>query len=172
MWCRQRVGPEVRYIAYYESQGKDLAHYAQWLQQRPYTYRHHVLPHDAKAKWLGTGKSVEEMARALFPNGLQGVRIGGRFGVDEQINAARMVFSRSYFDEANCSDGLRALQHYRRDYSDKLGQVKPIPVHDWSSHGAQAFCYSALDMDEAARVDAPRDNNEFGFASGPDSWMG
>ena len=40
--------------------------------------------------------------------------------------------------------GIEALMHYRRDYNSRLNEFKPTPVHDWASHGADAFRYLAL----------------------------
>lgn len=49
-------------------------------------------------------------------------------------------------DQQKCEYGLRALQNYRRDYNDKLEQFKPVPVHDWASHGADAFGEGAINI--------------------------
>jgi hypothetical protein len=35
--------------------------------------------------------------------------------------------------------GLEALRHYRWDWNTRLNEFKPSPVHDWASHGADAF---------------------------------
>ena len=35
--------------------------------------------------------------------------------------------------------GREALQHYRRGYNTRLKEFTAIPVHDWASHGADAF---------------------------------
>jgi hypothetical protein len=34
---------------------------------------------------------------------------------------------------------VRAITHYRRDFNQRLNEFKATPVHDWSSHGADAF---------------------------------
>jgi phage terminase large subunit len=39
--------------------------------------------------------------------------------------------------------------NYRREYAEKLGQFKPTPLHDWASHGADAFRYLAMSVDKA-----------------------
>ena len=72
-----------------------------------------------------------------------------REDVEQGINAARMLFSRCWFDEAKCRDGLDALMNYRREYAEKLGQFKPTPLHDWASHGADAFRYLAMSVEKA-----------------------
>ena len=55
------------------------------------------------------------------------------------IHAARMLLPRCWFDAERCRAGLESLQHYRRDYNSRLNELKATPVHDWSSHGADAF---------------------------------
>jgi hypothetical protein len=59
IWFAQVVGKEIHIIDYYEaaSGGGDLGHYVRELRSRPYVYARHLLPHDAEAKELGTGKS-------------------------------------------------------------------------------------------------------------------
>jgi hypothetical protein len=64
--------------------------------------------------------------------------------LEDGIHAARMLLPRCWFDEERCRAGLEALQHYRRDYNTRLNEFKAVPVHDWSSHGADAFRYLAL----------------------------
>lgn len=70
-----------------------------------------------------------------------------RMEVEQGINQARVLFSRCWFDEKACSDGLDCLMNYRRDFNQKLGEFKPQPVHDWASHGADAFRYLAMASD-------------------------
>jgi hypothetical protein len=39
------------------------------------------------------------------------------------------------------------LKLYRAEYDDKLQALKPRPVHDWTSHAADAFRYLAMTLD-------------------------
>lgn len=39
----------------------------------------------------------------------------------------------------NCDQGIKCLDHRRKKWDDKLGRFMDIPVHDWSSHGADSF---------------------------------
>jgi phage terminase large subunit len=59
------------------------------LQSFGYVYDTIWLPHDAKAKSLGTGKSIEEIVRAT---GMK-VQILDRVPVADSINAARTIFN-------------------------------------------------------------------------------
>ena len=55
------------------------------------------------------------------------------------IHAARLLLSRCWFDEQKTQRGRETLQHYRRDYNSRLKEFTATPVHDWASHGADAF---------------------------------
>ena len=57
-----------------------------------------------------------------------------------------MILPKCYFDEEKCSDGIKALQNYHRQWDDKLQEFKNQPVHDWSSHPADAFRYFAVGL--------------------------
>jgi len=60
-----------------------------------------------------------------------------------------MLFPRITFDAVKCQQGLEALRAYRWAFNDRMGELKTTPVHDWSSHGADAFRYLAI----AAKID-------------------
>src|SRR5262245_45404272 len=65
IWFAQVVGREVRIIDYYEASGVDLGHYVREIQSKPYVYAGHIVPHDAQARELGTGKSRLEVLANL-----------------------------------------------------------------------------------------------------------
>src|SRR5205823_8161501 len=65
IWFAQMVGREIRIIDYYEASGVDLGHYVREINQRPYAYAGHIVPHDAQAKELGPGKSRLEVRESL-----------------------------------------------------------------------------------------------------------
>jgi phage terminase large subunit len=140
IWLMQQIGREIHLIDYIEDSGKDIAFYVNELNKRPYVYDEDWLPHDAQARELGTGKSIEEMLRQFNRR----VKITPRLTVEEGINAARMLLSRCWFDVDKCSKGIDAMQNYRRDYVEKMRELRANPVHDWSSHGADAFRYLAV----------------------------
>jgi phage terminase large subunit len=140
IWFMQGVGREIHAIDYYEATGMDLAHYAQVIQRRPYVYGGHILPHDVKARELGTGKSREEVLRSL---GLD-ITIAKDHRVDDGINAVRLLLPRMWFDAEKCARGIDALKLYRADYDEKNQVLKPKPVHDWTSHPADSLRYFAM----------------------------
>jgi phage terminase large subunit len=149
IWFAQVVGREIHLIDYYEATGADLGHYVREIASRPYLYAGHFVPHDAQAKELGTGKSRLEVLESL---GLKNLTIAPMHRVEDGINAVRTIIPRCWFDAKKCARGIDALKLYRAEFDDKLQALKPRPVHDWTSHAADAFRYLALTLDSQIRM--------------------
>lgn len=167
IFCAQLVGREVHIIAYYEATGEPLTHYVEWLDRQPYRYGIDLLPHDAAARELGTGKTREELLRA---NGRK-VRVVPRQEVDDGINAAKMLLGRCWFDREKTARGRECLAHYRRDFNDKMGIYKASPIHDWSSHAADSFRTLAMGLRETQAKPEPTPKPRPMRVSNS-SWMG
>lgn len=141
IWFAQFNGSEVRLIDYYESSGVGLDHYARVLQQKGYVYDQHILPHDVRVRELGTGKSRYETLQGL---GMSNITIAPQLMVDDGIQAVRSMLNRCWFDEDKTDKGIESLRQYRREF-DEINKVwKGRPLHDWTSHGADAFRYLAV----------------------------
>lgn len=135
IWVGQIVGREWHWINYYENNGFALDHYVDWVKSLPYKVHDHYLPHDGEARELQTGKSRKQF---LEDRGLN-VSIVPRHEVMDGIDAARVRFNRMWFDAENCERGIDCLRMYRSEFDDKNKVLRPRPLHDWSSHGADAF---------------------------------
>ena len=138
IWFAQFHGAQRRIIDYYEASGVALDHYVTHLRSKPYLYASHILPHDVEVKELGTGKSRKEV---LFGLGLRDIVVAPSLPVDDGIQAVRSALASCWFDEAKCARGIEALRQYRRDYDEKGRTFRLRPLHDWTSHGADAFRY-------------------------------
>ena len=152
IWFVQVVGREFHAIDYCEATGMDLAHYVREIKAKPYLYAGHILPHDVKARELGTGKSREEVLRSL---GLE-ITVCPDHRVDDGINALRLALPKFWFDAEKCARGVEALKLYRADYDEKHQVLKPRPVHDWASHPADALRYFAIGIETAPAAGAPQ----------------
>jgi phage terminase large subunit len=141
IWFFQIVGAEIHVIDHYEAHGHGLPHYAQVLASKPYKYGRHYLPHDARARDLGTGRTRVETFQKLTGAAPWVLRPNN---VMDGINAARLTLARCWFDAVNCADGLEALRQYRADFDEKARTFKDAPRHDWTSHSADAFRYLAM----------------------------
>jgi hypothetical protein len=147
IWFAQAIGREIRIIDYYESSGVDLGHYVRELNERPYLYAGHIVPHDAQARELGTGKSRLEVLESL---GLKNITIAPLHRIEDGINAVRVFLPKCWFDAEKCARGIDALRLYRSEYDEKLMALRAGPLHDWTSHAADAFRYLALSLDRNA----------------------
>src|SRR3990167_3216179 len=144
IWFIQAVGRERRLVDYYETSGVGLPHYAQVLKDKGYLYGEHFFPHDIAHKELSTGLSRVETLRGL---GIE-PRVVPVHNVLDGINATRRMLDRCWVDEERCARGYEALKQYRREYDDKLKDWKNRPLHDWTSHGADALRTFAAGFDE------------------------
>ncbi len=162
IWFIQQVGFEYRVIDYYENQGHALGHYLKELQRRPYVYGDTWLPHDADNELLASERTIAQQARAA---GFK-VRITPKTSIAVGINAARTIFANCWFDLDKCADGIQCLRNYRFDVDPDTQQYSTQPLHDWASHGADAFRYFAVAIKEPKKK-APKSDD--GHRSG--GWM-
>lgn len=170
LWFTQSTkAGQVRLIDYHEASGEGFPYYARILREKGYTYGTHWAPHDIAVRELGSGKSRLEVAHGFGLKFEITPRIHGQVGVEveEGIAAARLFLARCWFDATKCKAGLEALLHYRRDYNQRLNEFKATPVHDWASHGADAF------RGLAVRHQIPQEKKkQAAMAPLPSSWMG
>lgn len=142
IWFYQVLGQEIRIIDFHEDSGEGLPYYAKILDEKGYKYGEHWAPHDIQVRELGSGKSRIETAKML---GIQ-FRIVPNLSIDDGINAVRNTIPRCWFDAKKCELGLQALRNYRKEYDDRRQEYKPRPLHDWSSHAADAFRYLSVSL--------------------------
>lgn len=152
IWFAQQVANEVRLIDFYENSGEALSHYAKALKERPYVYGDHLVPHDAQARELGTGKSRVEVLESL---GIRTTVVPAQ-SVDDGINAVRLMFPKLWIDRSKCASGLKALKAYRKEWDEKLGTWKAKPLHDWASHPADALRTLAMGLPAERQARRPR----------------
>lgn len=151
IWVGQRVGKETHLLQYYEGSGKGLDHYVDWLKALPYAVHQLILPHDAEARELQTGKSRVQFLRE---RGFD-CKVVPRHNVDDGINAVRMALPHMWFDADGCEIGVDLLRMYRAEFDDRKGVLKPKPLHDYTSHCADAMRCAVMGMQEAAKEKEP-----------------
>ena len=155
IWFAQQAGKEVRIVDYYEASGVGLDHYAKVLQAKGFVWGDHIVPHDAAVRELGSGKSRIETLAAL---GIK-TRIAPRLGVDDGINAARLLLARCWFDKGRTADGVELLKQYRRQWNEERKCFEPRPLHDHTSHAADAFRYLAIGLKPERNLEPIRYSN-------------
>lgn len=152
IWFIQQIAREYHIIDHLEANGAGLDYFVKELKAKEYIYDEHILPHDAGARELGTGKTREETLKDYWP-GIR-TKILPRHDVDDGIHAVRMLFDKCWFDAEKCKRGLDALRSYEKkwDAKQKIFSVKPL--HNWASHSADAFRTFAMGVEPMERRDA------------------
>lgn len=134
----QRVGKERRAIDCYQNNGQQLSHYVEWIRASYQPVRI-ILPHDARAVSLQTGKSIEDQIKAAFPLA-DVVVLTPALPVEQGINFAREHFSEVWIDKERGNPLYCALGRYHRHQDPRTLEFR-LPVHDESSHFADCFRY-------------------------------
>lgn len=169
IWFAQVVPFGFALVDYYEQSGKALDHFIRELQNRGYVFGDCWLPHDAENELLASRLTV---AQQLRDAGFK-VRIVKKIKISEGVNAARMIFDRCWFDRTKTEEGLDALRNYRYEFSEERQEFTSEPLHDWASHGADAFRYLAVALTESADMAKPKPKAKVRPPrTGANSWMG
>lgn len=155
IWFAQFANNEIRVIDFYENHGESLEHYAAVLAAKPYRYADDWVPHDAKVRELGTGRTRVETLGKLGRR----PRLVPDHKLEDGINAVRVIFPQVYFDEINTRQGLKALKHYQKQWDEDNRCYKDKPHHDWTSHAADAFRYLAISYREL-RPEKPKEQGK------------
>jgi phage terminase large subunit len=164
IWFSQSLrSGEIRLIDYYEASGEGFPHYVGVLANRGYIYGKHHPPHDIAVREMGTGKSRKETAKSL---GLTFQEPMAALDLADGINAARLCLAKCWIDTDKCAKGIEALRNYRKAFNKRLNEFTGTPVHNWASHGADA--YRTL----AVRHRPPTAPKQRERQSSPLSWMG
>jgi len=98
------------------------------------------LPHDARAKNLQTGRSIVEqtLLRGYHP------KIVPDHKLRDGVNAVHRMLPFTYWNHPLTSGGIEAMKSYRRMWDEKTSCYRDRPVHDWTSHVADAVRYLAV----------------------------
>ena len=143
IWVAQIAGQEIRIMDYVENHGQGLDWYVNWLRENHWHIAEQYLPHDVEVRELGTGKSRLEM---LQSSGLS-VTVLPRLAVDDGIQAVRRMIPKCWFNMPKVRQGMDCLRNYRREFDEKRNVYYEKPLHDWASHGSDAFRYLAIGLD-------------------------
>lgn len=145
-----QMAQSVLVFDYYETQNAPLHHPIDWLKSHNYGQAKCVLPHDGGHRNLLSGQSIaEHLAQSGFD-----VKIIPNQGLDaaqKRIQWVKQILPKCLFDQVRCAQGLRALSFYHEKLDHR--HAKGVrPVHDWSSHAADAFGLLALDWQQFEKI--------------------
>ena len=140
IWFFQAMGKEIRLVDYYESNGKGMEHYiqylTQWADRNGVIYGQHLAPHDIEVRELTSGRSRKDVARDM---GITFRTVQRPRTKIEGIQAIRRMFPRFWIDDERAEQGYACIASYHREWDEKHQRFRDQPVHDWASHGADAL---------------------------------
>lgn len=141
IWITQTVVREIRCVHYYENNGEGLAHYAtylrEWAKDHDASFSKHGMPHDIEVRELGTGKSRKEICETNL--GIKPIYVAPQLDLETGIENVRRILPQCWFDETECARGISALNEYTKEWDDRHKVFAPRPLHNWASHGSDAF---------------------------------
>ncbi len=138
----QVIGQTIKIIDCYEKSKEGLEHYIKVIESKPYSYAKHIAPHDIKVREFGSGITRLEKARQLGINFI----VANDVSIEDGIEAVRSALSKIWIDEHKCSALIKAIENYRQEFDIKRKVYKSQPLHDWSSHFADAMRYLCVSL--------------------------
>lgn len=141
IWWMQKIGPQHRFVHYFEDNFKHIGDYCQVIKEvgekRDLIYGTHYMPHDVEQKILGMPRTRLEQFK---DGGVKPIKVVPRVhSLQEGIQQTKRAFASCWFDEEYCADGWKALANYRRSLNEVTNKYSDTPVHDWACHGADGF---------------------------------
>ena len=144
----QEIGPEIRFVDFYENRNIGLEHYVKILREKGYRYGMHYLPHDAGVRDLSakSNKYADAPTReqVLWELGMYNTVVTGKPALSDGIEKVRSLFPRFRFNEENTKTLSDSLANYRKDTDKMTGAFKNQQKHDDNSHRADAVRVLAL----------------------------
>ena len=136
----QSVAAEVRFVDYFETNGKGFDAILSEVESKGYRIRDNYMPHDFNQREFMIGETRLEYAKKRGFNS----KIVPKIGIDVGIDVARRLLKQSFFDKEKCKGLIRALENYHKEYDSEKKVFINRPTHDWSSHAADSLRYCAV----------------------------
>ena len=167
IWFYQQVGKEIHVIFYLENSGEPLGYYIKQLEalakKHKWKYGKHWGPHDIDHKeWSSEGVTRREQAKKGVTYGDKTYKLRfevvPKLGIDDGIQHGRETLDRAILFtglggsiakengglKTGVEYGVTCLENYRKEWDVKRGCFTDRPLHDWSSHGADAWRYLSV----------------------------
>jgi hypothetical protein len=143
IWIVQRDTPGgPRILAAGQAMNLGIPDYIDLAKElAPATINRWVAPFDMKVREqsLAGAPTRQEVARNFGVD----FEVLDRLSVQEGIEMVRRFLPSAIFNAKTTKEGRNALMSYRSEWDGKHQTLKLRPVHDWSSHFADAFRYGA-----------------------------
>lgn len=142
----------VDFVDHYEATGKPASHYINVIESKPYNIIRHYLPHDARARTWVTGATAQDALEERWPGK---VDVLPPDTLANGIEAGRWLLQRKTRFHSRCAEGVEALRAYHYEWDEDRKVLARAPLHDWSSHTADAYRYAASVVKATQLIDAP-----------------
>lgn len=157
IWFFQVNHGEIHVIDYYAQSAEPIEHYAKLIKGKPYRYGGHWVPHDAVPKTLAAnGRSILQQ---LWDLGIK-AKVVPNLSLQDGIQASRKTLPHCWFHAETCEEGIECLRQYQREWDDDRKCFRDKPLHDWTSHAADAFRYLSL-VWQNPKVEEPKPGARF-----------
>lgn len=138
VWYFQVVGREIRIIDCDRGDKGTLTQRVAHMKAKGYAFGTHFLPHDASQTERTGSNFAAELVKAGIP--APSVMIVPRTAsVWIGINHALELFPALAFRSPQCDEALAVLASYRRKIEGEGALTRDEPIHDYTSHTADAF---------------------------------
>lgn len=144
VWFAQAVNGHPVLVDYIENVNTKFTESCQEVLAKPYIYAEHFGPHDI----VNRNPEMETRKQTAANLGIDFV-VTPRQAVADGIEAVRNLLPRCRFDDTNAERGVDMLKSYERQYNDKLQRFMDNPLHNYASHGADAFRILALNWTDS-----------------------
>lgn len=160
----QLIGKTINIIDTYANDSKGLEHYVSVVLSREYQYGKHFAPHDIMVREFSSGMTRLDKAKQLgikfqFKTDHRNIRKSSvpNVSIMDGIEAVRTTLPKVWIDDEKCSDLIRAIRDYRREYDTKNKVYKNHPLHDNNSHFADALRYMCLALPQCRESTSAED---------------
>lgn len=135
-------------IGYLEANNRDLAYYIteirRFCNKYNLTFKDHFVPHDGQKRDFNTGKNTIDF---MMDMGEKAYIVPRPTSKENAIEAMRRKLYLCDFNKENTQRLIDCLSNYSKEFDDKMGTYKNRPVHNWASHGVDAFQTMTLALD-------------------------
>jgi len=127
-------------IHYFQNNNKIFEYYV--TECRRFCNKHnlllhsHYVPHDGQKHEFGSGKNVVDFAHEL---GEKCYIVPAPSSKINAIQSMRQMLYKCNFEKENTRVLIDCLSNYTKEFDEKKGVYKNNAVHNWASHGVDAF---------------------------------
>jgi len=139
IWFHQDFGPRQQFINYIEGANEPPSYFIRQMNEMPYVYGWHYLPHDASHRRPGAEhlKTYVDLLRDLNVRNIEVVQRTPH--IADGVDQLREAFPTYYIDVEHCELGIKHLDNFSKQWNDRSGQWMPLVMKNGHQHAADAI---------------------------------